>query len=54
MFYVTCPHCEAHVEIPSEAVGPSRTDPWNVAHCYECGNTFDFDNDEVMEEPDTR
>jgi hypothetical protein len=30
-------------------VGPDRTDPWNVAHCDECGNAFDYDDTEVIE-----
>lgn len=51
MFYVTCPQCQAKVEIPPEAIGPDRTDPWNVAHCFECGNSFDYDDVEVIEVP---
>lgn len=52
MFYVTCPHCQAQVEIFDDAVGPDRTDPWNVMLCYECGWSFDYDDDEVLEKPD--
>ena len=33
------------------AVGPDRTDPWNVAHCFEGGNSFDYDDEEVIEAP---
>jgi hypothetical protein len=32
MFFVPCPRCSAAVEIPSDAVGPARDDPWNVAY----------------------
>ena len=48
---VTCPQCQAKVEMPTEAVGPDRTDLWNLAHC-ECGNAFDYDDDAVIEKPD--
>ncbi|HEY4309380.1 MAG TPA: hypothetical protein VGN12_08010 [Pirellulales bacterium] len=47
MFYVTCPECGSQVEIPDNAVGSDRTDPWNVAGCDECGVTFDYDDHEV-------
>ena len=51
MFYVICPNCESQVEIPGDAVGPDRTDPWNAAHCDECGNAFDYDDEEIVEAP---
>ena len=51
MYYVTCPSCQAQVEIPHDAVGADRTDPWNVARCYECGSAFDYDDEEVIEAP---
>ena len=51
MFYVICPYCQSHVEIPANAVGPNRTDPWNVVGCDDCGITFDYDDEEVTEEP---
>ncbi len=50
MFYVICPTCEARVEIPADAVGPDRTDPWNVVLCDECDASFDFDDEDVMTE----
>jgi hypothetical protein len=52
MFYVLCPNCGAQVEIPSDAVGPDRTDPWNVTLCFECGTSIDYDDAEVIERPD--
>ena len=47
MFYVICPTCQARVEIPAEAVGPERTDPFNTVCCDECSDTFDYDDDEI-------
>jgi hypothetical protein len=43
--------CQARVEIDDESVGTERTDPRNVAYRYECGNTFDYDDQEVIEAP---
>jgi len=48
MFYVFCPECGAQIEIPTDAVGPDRTDPWNVTGCVECNLTFDYDDHEVI------
>ena len=50
MFYVICPTCEARVEIPADAVGPYRSDPWNVVQCNECDTGFDYDDEEVFAE----
>lgn len=52
MFYVICPNCQSHAEIPDDAVGPDRDDPWNVVRCHECGGAFDYDDREVIEMPD--
>jgi hypothetical protein len=52
MFYVQCPYCGALVEIPSDAVGRHRSDPWNVAKCSDCDASFDYHNEEVQFEPD--
>ncbi len=52
MFYVICPTCEARVEVPANAVGPHRTDPWNVIACDECDTGFDYDDDEIITEPE--
>ena len=49
MFHVNCPECGAQIEIPADAVGPDRTDPWNVTGCIACGLTFDYDDHEVLE-----
>ena len=48
MFYVICPTCQAKVEIPADAFGPDRTDLYNVTHCDECRITFDYDDEEVL------
>ena len=48
MFYVICPSCEARVEIPADAVGPDRTDPWNVTLCYDCDASSDYDDEDVF------
>jgi hypothetical protein len=48
VFYVNCIHCQAKVEIPPDAVGPNRTDPWNVTSCCKCGMSFDYDDDDVI------
>jgi transcription elongation factor Elf1 len=52
MYYVLCPQCNQKVEIPANAVGPDRTDLWNVVSCDECGTGFDYDDEEVIEEPE--
>lgn len=51
MFYVICPNCDAHCEILKDAIGPERTDPWNVNWCDQCGVSFDYDDEEVIHEP---
>ena len=48
VFFVQCPRCKAVVEIPAEAIGPGRTDPWNVVGCEECDCTFDFDDEDLQ------
>jgi hypothetical protein len=48
MFYIICPFCQARIEIPASAVGPDRSDPWNVTSCDECSMTFDYDDEEVL------
>ncbi len=48
VYYVQCPRCGGIVEIPDDAVGDDRTDPWNVTNCDECGLSFDFDDEEVQ------
>ena len=50
MFYVICPVCHSRVEIPEDAVGPERTDLFNVVGCYECSTVFDYDDEEVQQE----
>ncbi len=49
MFYVVCPECQCHVEIPGDAVGPERTDPWNVVGCDECDTVFDYDDEDIAQ-----
>jgi hypothetical protein len=52
MYYVICPFCQAKVEIPANAVGPDRTDLYNVVSCDDCEMAFDYDDEEVMDEPE--
>lgn len=47
MYYVLCPNCDAQVEVLPNAIGPVRYDLWNVNWCDQCGVSFDYD-DEVM------
>jgi hypothetical protein len=47
MFYLVCPGCGSPVEIPDNAVGPNRTDPWNICRCEICGLSFDYEDAEV-------
>lgn len=42
MFYVLCPTCGDRVEIPSDAVGPERTDR------LECLTAFDYPDEHVQ------
>jgi predicted Zn finger-like uncharacterized protein len=48
MFYVLCPCCQAKTDIPADAVGPDRTDPWNVVRCDECDASFDYDDEDIF------
>ena len=50
MYYVICPNCQAEVEIPPFAVGPDRTDLFNVVGCQECDTSFDYDDEDVVED----
>ncbi len=52
MFYVYCPLCLAKIEVPANAVGSHRTDPWNVIGCDDCDFTFDYDDEEIIAESD--
>ena len=52
MFFVPCPRCGSAVELPDNAVGPERTDPWNICRCDDCSLSFDYDDEEVQSEPD--
>jgi predicted Zn finger-like uncharacterized protein len=54
MFFVQCPRCGTPIEVPSDAVGPDRSDPWNVIGCDECSLTFDYDDEEVQQAPDSQ
>ena len=53
VFFVQCPQCGSVVEIPEDAVGKDRTDPWNVTGCYECDIVFDYHDEDVQFAPDT-
>ena len=46
MFIVICPLCGSVIEIPDDAVGPDRTDLWNVVQCHECDTAFNYDDAE--------
>lgn len=52
MYYIPCPFCQTPIEIPADAVGPDRTDLFNVVSCYECGTGFDDDDEEVLSSDD--
>ena len=54
MYFVQCPECGSVVEIPRDAIGPQRTDRWNVTECAECRSTFDFDDEQVQFAPDVQ
>ena len=54
MYFVQCPRCGSPVEIPPDAVGPERTDPYNVVGCLDCGLSFDFDDEDVQIAPDLK
>lgn len=49
MFLTNCPECGVPIEIPADAVGPDRTDPWNVIECELCEIIFDYDDADVRE-----
>jgi hypothetical protein len=50
MFYVLCPFCQTKTEIPADAVGAARTDLFNVACCDACGMSFDYDDEDIVEQ----
>lgn len=52
LFYVLCPCCESRVDVPDQAVGPNRTQPWNVVLCDVCDAAFDYDDEDVQEAED--
>lgn len=52
MFYVQCPQCGSVVEIPEDAIGKDRTDPWNLTGCDECDIVFDYHDEDVQFAPD--
>jgi len=52
MYFVQCPLCGAVVEIPDDAVGRKRIDPWNVTGCDECNLAFDYEDEEVQQADD--
>ena len=49
MFYIQCSECGAPIEIDPSAIGSDRTDIWNVEYCFNCGTSFDYDVEEVIE-----
>ncbi len=53
MFVVRCPECGKLTEIPPEAVGPNRTDLWNVTRCDYCPVSFGYDDEDVFEVSDS-
>jgi hypothetical protein len=50
MFYVVCPCCDSRVEVPTDSVGESRTDLFNVIVCDLCDASFDYDEDDISEQ----
>jgi hypothetical protein len=54
MFYVICPTCGARVEIPADAIGTERSDPWNIVPCDACPASFDYDDEDVFAEGQQR
>lgn len=51
MYFVQCPDCGSPVEIPADAVGPERTDLFNVVNCDNCDLTFDYADEDVQQDP---
>ena len=48
MFYVICPQCHSQVQISPDAVGPDRTDLFNVVSCDDCTASFSYDDEDVI------
>jgi hypothetical protein len=48
MYCVICPDCGDVIEIPDDAVGVDRTDPWYVVARDNCDMAFDYDNEEIQ------
>lgn len=53
MFVVRCPECAKLTEIAPDAVGPDRTDLWNVVVCDYSPASFSYDDEDVFEVPDS-
>ena len=51
MFFVLCPNCQSQIDIPADAVGPNRSELFNIVACDDCGTVFDYDEDECKERP---
>lgn len=47
VLFVACPECGDKVPIPTNAVGPNRSDLWNVVGCFNCNVSFDYNCEEV-------
>lgn len=49
-YFVVCPFCGAKVPLP-----PDEPDElFKVAQCLDCSRSFDYDPDEVQEEPSSQ
>ena len=48
VFYVLCPECGARVPLPPQAVGPSRSDLWNVVACCNCCAPLEISCEEIL------
>ncbi len=51
VYFVFCPECGDRVPLPPQAVGPNRSDLWNVVTCLNCSTSFDYDCIEVLSMP---
>jgi len=51
MEYVTCPNCQAQVEVPETAGASSPSDFRFATWCDQCGINFDYDESDVQVTP---
>lgn len=51
VYFVICHDCVDRIYIPANAIGPDRSDLYDVVSCPNCSTTFDYDSEEIKSMP---